>query len=116
MLIRRATNAVATIVVAIAVALTVPVSQLTTVQVVTTCCCPDPADCHCPHQAPDRGTQSSLKPCHQQHQIIVAPQLPSFAPPTEIAIGPATRSVAQPVIAMISPHAPPTPKRPDAPS
>jgi hypothetical protein len=115
-IVRRCANAVATLVVAIAVMLAVPVSQLTTVQVVTSCCCPDPSDCHCPHQTPDHGTQPSARPCHQQHQIIVAPQLPSFAAPTEIAIAPLAQIVAPPVIAMIAPHAPPTPKRPDAPS
>ena len=102
--------------VAIVVALTVPVSQLTTVAVIHSCCCPDPADCHCPHEKPDRGTQPALRACHQQNQLSVAPQLPSFAAPAIAMAAPVQRIVAQPVIAMRAPHAPPVPKRLDAPS
>jgi hypothetical protein len=115
-IVRRCANAVATLVVALAVALAVPVSQLTTVAIVQTCCCPDPDHCHCPDHKADHGTQSSLRACHQQREITMAPQLPSFAAPAIAIVQPALRLVAPPVLAMMAPHAPPTPKRPDAPS
>ena len=116
MIVRRCANAVATLVVAIVVALSVPVSQLTTVAVAQTCCCPDPDNCHCPDHKADHGTQPSLRACHQQREITVAPQLPTFTPPAIALVQPALRVVAAPVIALHSPHTPPTPQRPDTPS
>ena len=116
MIVRRCANAVATLVVALAVALAVPVSQLTTVSVVKTCCCPDPANCHCPDHQPDHGKQASLGACHQQQQLTMAPQLPSFTAPTIAIAQPVAHLVAPPVLALTEPHAPPAPKRPAAPS
>ena len=97
-------------------ALTVPASQLTTVSVVKTCCCPDPDNCHCPDHQPDKGTQPSIRACHQQQQINVAPQLPSFTPPTMTLAAPVVVVAIASAITLPVPHVSPAPKRPDAPS
>jgi hypothetical protein len=116
--VRRIATAATTIMVAIVVALAVPVSQLRTMSIVTTCCCPDPAHCHCPDHQPDRGKphDPSMRACHRSSQEIVAPQLPSFTAP-EIAIAPAPMQIvalagARPT----TPHLPPLPLEPYGPS
>jgi hypothetical protein len=114
--IRRIVTAATTMVVAIVVALSVPISQLRTVAVVTTCCCPDPSHCHCPDHKPDHSKDSTLRACHRTQQEAVAPQLPAFAPP-EVAIASAPAVVAVAIAAPIAaPHPAPAPRRPDAPS
>jgi hypothetical protein len=107
---------VSTIVVAIAVALSVPVSQLRTITVIKSCCCPDPTNCHCPDDSKDTSSQPSMRACHNTERAIMAPQLPAFTPPV-IAVA------AVPAIAVIAaapplpdPHPAPPPIRPDAPS
>jgi len=114
--VRRLAHAAATIVVALLVALTVPVSQLSTVSVVESCCCPDPAHCHCPHDKPDRSTQQSMRACHKQVQLNVAPTLPGFQAPAFVAVAPVVAVVETTHVALPAPHAAPAPKRPDAPS
>jgi hypothetical protein len=114
--IRGAATAIATFVVAMIVALAVPVSQLRTFSVETSCCCPDPSHCHCPHDKPDHSTQPSARPCHRTSHEIVSPVAPAFVrvavaivdqPPaaTEIATEFATTLLDAP-----------DPTRPDAPS
>lgn len=96
MSIRGALSAAATVIVAIVVALSVPVSQLRTVSTVVSCCCPDPAHCHCPDHKPDHNKTPSVRACHKTQQVTVAPQAPAFVAAT-IEVGslarPATRSV-----------------------
>ena len=107
---------ISTVVVAIVVALAVPVSQLRTISIVKTCCCPDPAHCHCPDQNADSSPQPSLRACHNTEQVIVAPELPAFrAPALASAIAPAVALVAI-ARAIPGPHPAPPPPRPDAPS
>jgi hypothetical protein len=114
--IRRIVTAATTMLVAIVVALSVPISQLRTVAVVTKCCCPDPAHCHCPDHKPDHSTEPTLRACHRTQQEAVAPQLPAFAAP-EVAIATTsarvTVAIASPIAA---PHPAPAARRPDAPS
>lgn len=106
----------ATIMVAIAVAFAVPVSQLRTVQIVKSCCCPDPTNCHCPDHKTDPTPHPSMRACHNSQQVIVSPQLPAFAAPAlAIADVPATAAPA-PAPAIPAPHPAPPPIRPDAPS
>jgi hypothetical protein len=114
--LRRAAAQVSTIVVAILVALAVPVSQLRTITVVKTCCCPDPANCHCPDHQKDASSQPSIRACHNTERALMAPQLPAFtAPVVAIADMPAIALVAaDPSIP--DPHPAPPPTRPDAPS
>lgn len=86
---RRAAIALATYVAAILVALAVPVSQLHTVSIETTCCCPDPSHCKCPDHKPGNQSTPSLRACHKIQHAHVAPTLPSFAPPAvAVAIAP----------------------------
>lgn len=117
MKIRRIANAAAAMLVAIVVALAVPVSQLRTVTTVREpCCCPDPAHCHCPSHSPDPTGEPQLKNCHKVSHDVVAPQLPAFASP---AIADAPRQAQVVAIAVSSipaPHAAPASRRPDAPS
>lgn len=117
--IRRAAAWISTVVVAIVVALAVPVSQLRTVSIVKTCCCPDPAHCHCPDH-PDLKTDSSSQPsiraCHNTERMIVAPELPGFRTPVvAVAAVPAAWVVALAHVMAVPHPAPPT-TRPDAPS
>ena len=108
MSLRRAATAAATMFVAIACALAVPVSQLRTIAVVTKCCCPDPANCHCPDHKADHSTNSSIRACHRSTHVLAAPSAPSFAP-AEIALAIAA---PRPDVAIVA--APPGPK--DAPA
>jgi hypothetical protein len=115
-IVRRALAGASTIVVAILVALAVPVSQLRTISIIKTCCCPDPSDCHCPDHKADPSQQPSMRACHNTERAIVAPELPAFrAPAITIAQAPAVAAarVAPPIAA---PHPAPPPTRPDAPS
>ena len=107
---------ISTIVVAIVVALAVPVSQLRTIAIVKSCCCPDPTNCHCPDHKTDSPQQPSMRACHNSERAIVAPQLPSFAPPAiAFALAPAV-AIAPVAHAYPAPHAAPPPTRPAAPS
>lgn len=117
MKIRRIASAAVTTVVAIVVAFAMPVSQLRTVETVSAkCCCPDPADCHCPLQSPDSDGAPQLQRCHRVSHDLVAPQLPAFSPP-EVAIAqPELAVVAQLVLEPAAPHPAPASRRPDAPS
>jgi hypothetical protein len=114
--VRRIAARIATIMVAIAVAFAVPVSQFRTVMIVKSCCCPDPTNCHCPDHKADPTPHPSMRACHNSQQVIVAPQLPAFAAPAlAIAEIPATVTPA-PAHAVPVPHPAPPPIRPDAPS
>jgi hypothetical protein len=115
--IRRIATAAVTFVVAIVVALALPVSQLRTVETVQErCCCPDPAHCHCPDQKPGSTNEPQLKNCHRVSHDVVAPQLSAFELPQVALVAPPMRIVALVVIAPATPHAAPSPRRPDAPS
>jgi len=115
-LVRRTVAWISTLVVAIVVAFAVPVSQLRTVTIIKTCCCPDPARCHCPdhHTAPSR--QPAMRACHNNERAVVAPELPAFHAPATVR----PAAIALVVIALdhaiVAPHPSPTPTRPDAPS
>jgi len=101
--------------VAIAVALAVPVSQLRTVTVIKSCCCPDPANCHCPDHKPD-PSQPAMRVCHNSERAIIAPVLPAFrAPVVAVAVIPEV-AVIELAHDVPSPHPAPPPARPDAPS
>lgn len=117
MKIRRIATAAATVWVAIVVALALPVSQLRTVTTIAEkCCCPDPANCHCPPHGKDAPGCPQMKSCHRVEHDVVAPQLPAFAAPA-VAIAPAPVAIvaiAAPLLA--APHASPIARRPDAPS
>jgi hypothetical protein len=110
-------TAVATWMVAIGVALAVPVSQLRTIDVVTSCCCPDPDDCHCPdHQQGPAGKPTSIGACHRSQAQLVSPQAPVFVAPELALAAPPARAAAPVVIALADPHAAPPPTQPAAPS
>ncbi len=104
MRIRRVAVAVAAYVAAIVVALAVPVSELRTISITATCCCPDSTKCHCPDHKADPGGQSSMRACHRTRHEAVAPQLPSFSPP-EVAL-----AIAPPRVAYVAIAAPPAPR------
>jgi hypothetical protein len=116
MFVRRAAAWISTVVVAIVVALAVPVSQLRTVSIIKTCCCPDPTHCHCPDHKVDSPSQPSMRACHNTERVIVAPELPVFrAAAVALAIVPVVALVTlDPSIPV--PHPAPPPIRPDAPS
>jgi hypothetical protein len=114
--VRRIAARISTFMVAIIVALAVPVSQLRTVTIVKTCCCPDPSDCHCPDHKTDSSQQPSIRACHNTERAIVAPELPAFRAPV-IAVAPVAPVAAVALAPAIpAPHPAPPPTRPDAPS
>jgi len=114
--IRGAATAIATFVVAIAVALAVPVSQLRTFSVETSCCCPDPSHCHCPHDKPDHSTQPSARPCHRTSHEVVSPVAPAFVRvAAAVSIQPPTATEIVTDFVITHPDAP-DPARPAAPS
>ena len=117
MKIRRIATAAATVWVAFVVALALPVSQLRTVATVhEKCCCPDPANCHCPPQNKDAPGTPQMKTCHRVSHDVVAPELPAFAPPVVAHVPAAARIVALVATPLNAPHAAPIARRPDAPS
>ena len=109
-------SAIATCVAAIVVALAVPVSQLRTIDVVTSCCCPDPTNCHCPHSQTDPSKPTSLGACHRTQHEIVSPEAPAFVPTEVVAIAPPVRAPLPVIAALPEPHAAPPLARPAAPS
>ena len=103
--------------VAILVVFAIPISQLRTVEVVTeACCCPDPANCHCPPQSPVPTGEPQLKTCHRVSHDVVAPQLPAFSPPDVAFVQPGLRVTAALVIGPAALHPAPASRRPDVPS
>lgn len=114
--VRRIAARVATILVAITVALAMPVSQFRTVLIVKSCCCPDPTNCHCPDHKTDPASQPTMRACHNSQQTIVAPQLPAFAAPAVAIADMPGAVVTAPAHAIPAPHPAPPPLRPDAPS
>lgn len=102
--------------VALVLALAIPVSQLRTARVEQSCCCPNPARCHCPDHDPSKPTQPQLRACHQTTHITVAPTLPAFAAPAVAEVSAPVVEIVAVVLASQSPHAAPSPARPDAPS
>ena len=114
--VRRLATAAATILVACVCALTVPTAQLRTFSRVTTCCCPDPSDCHCPDHKPGTDGEPSMRACHRQSTDFVAPVLPAFTSPQVVAIAPAERAIPLASVPLRTPHAAPALRRPDAPS
>jgi hypothetical protein len=114
--LRRYATAAATILVAIVCALTVPVAQLRTISRITTCCCPDQEHCHCPDHKPDHSGKPMMRACHRQSTDLVSPAAPAFTEPPVIALAPPDRAIALVAAPLRTPHAPPAPARPDAPS
>jgi hypothetical protein len=100
----------------VAVALALPVSQVPTVSVIHSCCCPDPDQCHCPEHEPVAPPGPELRACHRTVQLLVGPQAPAFAAPAIAMIEAPARRAIEPIHVVTAPHAPPPPDRPDAPS
>lgn len=112
----RAFTAISTVMVALVLVFAVPISQLRTSMTEHSCCCPDPAHCHCPDPCPDTGGPAKLRACHQTERVIVAPTTPAFTPPA-LAIATIPAAPAQiTLFDILAPHAAPPPVRPDAPS
>jgi len=116
MKLRARTTAIVTWIVTCVLALAVPVTQLTTFSSKTTCCCPNPANCHCPDHKPDRSNKSSIRACHKNTHDSVAPTLPSFAPPTTVAANAPAVVAPAAIFALPAPHDEPPPMEPPGPS
>ena len=102
--------------IALAVVIAMPVSQLRTVMVVKACCCPDPDRCHCPDHDASTSSQPSMRACHTSSQAVVAPVLPAFVAPSAVAIVAPSRVPVASVFVLAIPHPSPPPARPAAPS
>jgi hypothetical protein len=114
--VRRIAARISTVMVAIIVALAVPMSQLRTVWVVKVCCCPDPTNCHCPDHKADPSSQPSMRACHNTERVMVAPELPAFRAPAVAAAPVPAAAVTVVAHSIPAPHPAPPPIRPDAPS
>jgi hypothetical protein len=102
--------------VAIAVALALPVSQLRAASLASACCCPDPARCQCPDHQADPSSPPALRACHDTDPVIAAPGLPAFSPPAVAAVVAPVAAIVAIDHALAAPHPAPPPRRPDAPS
>ena len=113
---RQAVTAASTIIVAMLLAFSVPVSQLRTVSTLSECCCLEPDHCMCPDHQADGTPQPSMRACHKKTIELVSPVLPAFVPPVAaLALAP-QRAAVDALFALPAPHAAPTPRRLDAPS
>jgi hypothetical protein len=114
--VRRAASHIATMIVAVCIALAMPVSQLRMSYVVVTCCCPDPTNCHCPHEKPDPSKCPGMRPCHRTNHEIVMPSAPSFAPPEALVAAVQPRVTRVVFAAPRVPQSLPRPEEPYGPS
>lgn len=115
-MIARVYVALTTAVLALVMAIAVPVAQLRTVEIDRTCCCPDPDECHCPgHDEHDDGAPA-MESCHVTVVAIVAAGLPSFEPTVQPAVRAPDIAARVVHVTPASPHAPPVPDRPRGPS
>lgn len=112
----RVWTALSTVMVALVLALSIPVSQLRTANVEHSCCCPDPAKCHCPDHDESPPGPSQLRACHRTTQITIAPTLSAFVAPVLVPLPARTPARLTVSHAAPAPHAEPPPARPDAPS
>jgi hypothetical protein len=81
--------------VALVVAVALPVSQLRTHVTIHKCCCPDPSNCHCPKdkKAPVDGSPS-IAACHSQDTTIVSPGAPVVVIAMVVQYGPLERNTS----------------------
>jgi hypothetical protein len=109
-------NAWTGVLVALAVMLAVPVAQLRFIRIEGTCCCPHVKRCQCPDHDPGTARQRSIRPCHNAPRMSATPAMPGFEPAFGAALSVPERAVAIASFELPAPHAPPAPRRPDAPS
>jgi hypothetical protein len=112
----RRTAPIAAALVALVVAVAVPMSQLRTFVTITKCCCPDPSECHCPKDKAPLDGAPSMSTCHHQDSAVVSPEAPALVFATIPQMTPAPRAVASLPTTTSSPHPAPDPRRPAAPS
>ena len=116
MTVRRYAAHIATVIVALCVALAMPASQLRTRLVTETCCCPDPSHCHCPPEKPDPKGCPAMKPCHKVQHETVAPEAPSVVEPAVVATAAQPRVTVVAFVQPIVPEPAPSPDEPYGPS
>jgi hypothetical protein len=112
---RTLVRAAAVALVAGLLALAVPVSRLVTITVVRTCCCPDPASCHCPDHDPPGDGHAELRACHREQHASVSADPPAFAIAIALPEIPSGRAF-EATFSLPAPHDEPAPPRPAAPS
>jgi hypothetical protein len=100
---------------ALVVALAVPIAQLRMLSIEKACCCPDPDSCHCPSHGADTP-QSSIRACHTTEHVIASPQVAAFVAPVVAEVVLPAVATGVPTYEIDRPHAPPAARRPDAPS
>jgi hypothetical protein len=110
------TRALHVIFTAVILLITIPVSQLRAVSVRVECCCPDPDNCHCPDDGEPVPGQSTMKACHRSAEVLAGAPLTAFQAPVAITAHEPSRGFAFAQFSLSSPHAPPSPERPPAPS
>ena len=103
-------------IVALAVMLAVPVAQLRFIYIENSCCCPLAKRCHCPDHDPGTSGQPSMRPCHREPRVIATPAMPGFVPAPDAELAAPVGAAATATFEIERPHAPPPPRRPDAPS
>jgi hypothetical protein len=113
---RARSTAIVTWIVTCVIALAVPTTQLTTFSTKTTCCCPNPANCHCPDHKADHSDKSTIRACHRTSHDSIAPTLPSFVSPAEVAVDMPVAETPVALVALPAPHDEPEPLEPTGPS
>jgi hypothetical protein len=93
-----------------------PVSQLRLITVIIECCCPDPDHCNCPDHPTSNGSHSTMLPCHKSVDTLESASAPSFTPDLVVVELVPARALVAIHHTHATPHEPPSPERPSAPS
>lgn len=104
------------IVAALFVIVALPVGQLRLAYAEKSCCCPNPAKCHCPDHKADTSKQPSMRSCHKTQHDVTSSSVPAFSAPVTVTAIPPVRIADISHFSLSVPHAAPAPRRPDAPS
>lgn len=105
----------ASIALAVVVAIALPLGNLRTQRVELHCCCPSVEQCKCPdHDTPPAAP--TLGACHRTLDTFATPAIAAFVPPVRAMTTVVQRMTVVAHAALPLPHAPPPPRRPDAPS
>jgi len=99
--------------------LALPAAQWQLPTTATTCCCPDPSNCHCPdeHSKQHDDRTPGARACHRDQVEFGGPSVPAAAELATIEISTPVAAVTMiPPRPIAAPHPAPDPRRPAAPS
>lgn len=104
-----------TVTAALLLAFALPLGGVRMLVVEIACCCPSPERCKCPdHDEPP--DQPTMQACHRTLEAFQTPAIPAFIAPHVMSTELVRVELRAEHAAIAIPHAPPPPRRPDAPS